>query len=178
MASPVSEAGASRDFFEQTLADAGQWTRFADSKGIAALAILGLAFANLLPVVRPLVDARELDSVVGWVATIAFWMAIACAVLTVLCVVRALFPRVEPAGSTRVPLYFFAHVAAFGSPLDYEREVRRRSAHELESAIAAQAWEVARIAAIKHRYATAALQAVAAFLVCWAVARLALALST
>ena len=48
----AANTGIDRDFAEKALADAGQWTRFADPKALAALALLGLGLANLL-VLRP-----------------------------------------------------------------------------------------------------------------------------
>lgn len=173
----MSDDAAQRDFFERALEDAGQWVRFADRKALAALVILGLALSNLLYLATPLLDARETETFWGWVATISFGLAGVAAAVTVLNVIGALFPRVTPAGRTAAPLYFFAHVAAFDTPKDYEREVRGRTGRELESAVAAQTWEVARIAGLKHRHAKVALQGVLAFLACWAAARLGLSLS-
>jgi hypothetical protein len=172
----MSDDEAQRDFFEKALADGGQWIRFADPKALAALALLGLALSNLLSVARPLIDAHKANGVAGWIATAAFWLAISCAVAAVLDVVHVLFPRIQRVASTRTPLYFFASVAAFQTPAHYEAEVRARSARELESEIAAQAWEVGRIATVKHKHAKAALRWVMVFLGCWAVARVALAL--
>jgi hypothetical protein len=178
MAIPISDDDAQRDFFASALADGGVWSRFADQKALAAIAVLGLALSNLLSVARPLIDAHNADSVAGWSATLMFWLAAACAVATVFDVVCSLFPRIERAAPTGTPLYFFADIAAVDTPAEYEAKVRSRSARELESEIAAQAWEVGCIAAIKHQYAKTALQWVLAFLGCWAAARLALALST
>jgi len=177
MATPTNDDDARRDFFEKALADGGQWGRFADPKALAALAFLGLALSNLLSVAEPLIGAHKAHGAAGWIASGAFWLAIACAFATVLNVVRSLFPRVQPGKPTSTPLYFFADMAAFETPAEYEAAVRRRSAHELASEIAAQAWEVGRIATIKHKYAKAALQWVLVFLGCWAASRLALALS-
>jgi hypothetical protein len=173
----IAEEEAELDFFEKALADAGQWTRFADSKAIAALVILGLALANLLSVADSLVHAHRAGTVWGWLATIAFWVALGFAASAVASVAGSLFPRVKPHAPSSQPVYFFAHVAAFASPEDYEHSVRGRSARELESAVASQAWEVARVAASKHRLAKAALACALAFLGCWAVARLGLSLS-
>jgi hypothetical protein len=178
MTAPNSDDDARRDFFEKALADGGQWTRFADPKALAALAFLGLAFSDLLSVARPLIEAHKGHSVAGWIATGAFWLAMACAATTVTNVVRSLFPRTQRAAPKSTPLYFFANVATFETPAQYEAAVRGLSARELESEIAAQAWEVGRIATIKHKHAKAALQWVLVFLGCWAVSRLGLALST
>lgn len=173
---PSTDSETQHEFFDKALADAGRWTRFSDPKALAALVILGLALANLLEYVRPLMHAHEAGSAFGWIATIAFWLAVVWAVVTVLVVILSLFPRVAPVQPAQVPLYFFGHIAAFASAAEYENEVRRRSARELESAVAAQAWEVARVARVKHIYAKRALQSVIVFLVCWAVARVGLAL--
>ena len=178
MGTPIGDDDAQRKFFDNALADGGLWSRFADQKALAAIAVLGLALSNLLSVAGPLIDAHNADSAAGWSATLAFWLANACAIATVLNVVRSLFPRIQRAGSTGTPLYFFADIAAFDTPAEYEAKVRSHSARELESEIAAQAWEVGRIAAIKHQCAKTALQWIFAFLGCWAAARLALALST
>jgi Family of unknown function (DUF5706) len=173
-----SDGDAQRDFLEKALADAGQWVRFADPKALAALAFLGLALSDLLSVGKPLIDAHQTAPLAGWIASGTFWLAIACAGATVLNVVRSMFPRVQRRTPTSTPLYFFADVAAFETPAAYETAVRSRSARELESEIAAQAWEVGRVAAIKHKHAKSALQWVLVFLGCWAISRLALVLST
>jgi hypothetical protein len=175
---PDSDERARRDFLEKALADGGQWTRFADPKALAALAFLGLAFSDLLSVARPLVDAHREHSAAGWIASGGFWLAIACGAVTVANVARSLFPRTQRGAPMSGPLYFFANIATFDTPAEYEAAVRSRSARELESELAAQAWEVGRIATIKHKHAKAALQWVLMFLGCWAISRLALALST
>jgi hypothetical protein len=173
-----TDDGARREFLAKALADGGQWTRFADPKALAAHAFLGLAFSNLLSVARPLVDAHKEHSAAGWIASGAFWLAIGCASATVANVARSLFPRTQQTAPMGTPLYFFANVATFDTPAEYEAAVRSRTARELESELAAQVWEVGRIATIKHKHARAALQWVLVFLGCWAASRLALALST
>jgi hypothetical protein len=56
----------------------------------------------------------------------------------------------------------------------YEQEVKSKSQQELESEIATQAWQVARIAATKHQWSQYAYVCVILFLVCWAASRISL----
>jgi hypothetical protein len=172
----VSDDEARLHFLEKALDETGQWIRFADPKALAALAILGLGFSNLLSFARPLVDAHVAGSFWGWLATGAFFLAASCAIVAVLTVVRSLFPHVKPAAPAQRTLYFFGDVARFGSATEYEQEVGGRTAQELESEIAGQVWAVSQIAAEKHRYTKWALLSVVAFLCCWAAARLGLSL--
>jgi hypothetical protein len=174
----MTDEDAYREFFDKALSDAGLWARYGDPKALAALAVLGLGLSNLLSVAAELIRAHDEGSVTGWIASVAFWLSLVCVSLTVLNVARSLFPRVRPVSHSDTPLYFFADIASFDVPQDYEAAVRSRTASQLQSEIAAQAWEVGRIATIKHRYAGAALRWVLAFLACWAAARLMLVLST
>jgi hypothetical protein len=119
----ADDTGIDRDLAEKALADAGQWTRFADPKA------------------------------------------------------ATLFPRLKRQDRSSPSLYYFADIAAKRSADTYVAALRSASVASLDETIALQAFEVARIARAKNRAVSVAFLAVLAFLVCWAVARLALALA-
>jgi hypothetical protein len=161
-------------FFEKALASASEWTRFADPKLIGVLALLGLGLANIVSQASPL-WAHEEGWVWGWLAAGGFVSACGFAVLTVAFASLGLFPRTKRKAKDSEPsLYFFAGIGSIKTPGEYERLVRNKSAQELESAIAHQAWEVSRIATKKHFWARWAYRAAILFLVAWTVARVAL----
>jgi hypothetical protein len=97
-----------------------------------------------------------------------------CAAAVVAFVTLAL----NPAAHAREPsIFFFGTVAGYGSRPEYEQIVRSRDATERAHEMAAQAWQLARIARTKVCLVGWAIRFVAAFLVAWGVARLALGLA-
>lgn len=160
-------------FLRDALASGAEWARFADPKLLGVLVLLGLGVANLLTHARPLWDAHHSDSEWGWVATIAFVVAAAFAVLSVLFATFGLFPRVTPK-RRNMSLFYFGGIATFDTGRAYEAAVRSRTAAELQAELAEQAWEIAVIARHKLRWARNGYFAVVAFLAAWVVARIAL----
>lgn len=161
-------------FFEKALTAAGEWTRFADPKLLGVLVLLGLGVSNIVARAGPLWDAHKDASFWGWAATSAFVVSAVIAVLVVLFVSRGLFPRTTPQADAGTSLFFFAGIATFKTPEEYEQKVRSKTAEQLESEVARQAWEVSTVAVEKHACTKLAYHFVIAFLVAWVVARLAL----
>jgi hypothetical protein len=160
-------------FFEKALAAGSEWTRFADPKLVGVLALLSLGIANLINEARALWDAHGDGSAWGWIACGGFVAAGVLAATTVVCASIGLFPRTRRSDDAP-SLLFFGGIASMESPGAYEAAVRAKSAAELEREVAHQAWEVARIAAKKHRWARRAYGTVIAFLIAWVAARVAL----
>lgn len=165
-------------FFDKTLATASEWTRFADPKLIGVLALLGLGLANIVSRAGALWDAHDEGWVWGWLAAGSFIGAGLFAALTVVFASLGLFPRTKRLHSGEPSLLFFAGVASFKTPNDYEQAVRGKSDDELESELAHQAWEVASVATKKHFWAKWAYRAVVLFLIAWVVARVALSFTS
>jgi hypothetical protein len=170
----LGAASPHADFLERALVAAGEWTRFTDPKVIAVFVFLGLGVTDLIDHATALVDAHDRGNFGGWLATVAFYVGCALAVLTVALASLALFPRPKPEESAP-SLYYFGGIATFATARVYERAVRAKTARELEGEIARQAWEVSRIARRKVQLARCAYVAVIAFLTMWAGGRIALA---
>jgi Family of unknown function (DUF5706) len=168
---PDAESAQS-EFVEKALSAAGEWARFADPKLFGVLAFLGLGVASLVSHGHPLWDAHKQHTVWGWLATGAFVTAAALAVLTVVFATLGLFPRVDLQHGTS--LFYFGGIAGYKTPDAYEAAVRAKTASQLESELANQAWEVAQIARRKHTWARRGYYAVIGFLVAWVLARVAL----
>lgn len=119
----------------------------------------------------------------GLVATSAGLAAALLAVATVLCVSRALFPRLKmrgllPGDHEKGPInsrFYFGEVARFNSQEAYRASVKAQKPSELLDDLAGQVYEVSKVAADKHAATQRAYVAVLLFLVAWVVARVALA---
>lgn len=166
------------EFLQKALVAAGEWTRFADAKVLGVFVFLGLGMADLVKVAGSLWDAKDEGNLAGWVATGGFALACGLAVVVVVLASFALFPQLQPGGrkgkKDASSLFFFAHIAAYERPEDYERAVLRRTAQELRSDVAGQTWAISQVAARKHRFAQKAYVCVVLFLVAWAGARIGL----
>lgn len=169
---PHSEAGTPHGkFFEKALTAAGEWARFADPKLFGVLVFLGLGVSDLVKRAGPLWHAHGDESCWGWVATISFTAACALAAVVVATASFGLFPRTERKAPQRPSLFFFAGIAEHDTPEAYERAVRGLNETEMESHVAHQAWEVSKVAQVKHQWAKVSYKAVLAFLTAWAIAR-------
>jgi hypothetical protein len=161
------------EFFKLTLAAAADWTRYTDPKVFGVFVFLGIGASDLLDKASALIDAHAAGGLVAWVATLCFWLACACGVLTVFCASKALFPHTT-AHATEGKLYF-GHIATnYATAAEYEAAVK--AAADLDTEIAAQAWELSRIALVKVTWAQHAYRAVVGFLAFWAIGRIALEL--
>jgi hypothetical protein len=186
-----------RAFLDRALDAAGQWARFADPKALGVLVILGLGLSDLLSHARATLSSSDVPgdgcdviiSVSGQGcdqtgAVVAFLLAGLFAIATVLFVTGALFPRLRlprrrsGGPSAKKSLFYFEDVAGFESPAEYEREIRKATADDLESDIAAQVFAVATVASLKHRYTLRAYGSVLGFLASWAATRILLSLAT
>ena len=163
---------------QKALTAAGEWTRFADPKALGVFVFLGLGVADLAKRASELLYAYKAQSFVGWLGTGGFFLACIFAIATVVLASVALFPRLEPKRrrNEKPSLFYFDGIAKFESPTAYEQAVKSKTEQELESEIANQAWEVARIASTKHRRTQLAYIYVIAFLVGWVVARVGLSI--
>jgi len=171
----MADAGPHAKFFEKALTAAGEWTRFADPKLLGVLVLLGLGVSNIVSRAGMLWNAQNAGWFWGWVATAAFVASAFLAVLVVLFVSLGLFPRTTRREDARTSLFFFAGVASFAKPDDYEMAVRAKTEEQLESELAHQAWEVSHVAVKKHFWTKLAYHGVVVFLAAWVTARVALA---
>jgi hypothetical protein len=167
-------ASIQTEAIERTVDRFATWVQFGDAKAGGVLALLVLGTADLIGHAGRLVRAHELRSCWGAVATAFFWIALALAVGVVFEVSRALFPRVRAKTHS---VYYFGSVAEYDSGAAYASKTMGLSADEVTQHMAAQAWELARIASRKFQRVRMAYWLVLAFLGAWALARCALALT-
>ncbi|MGH8925553.1 MAG: Pycsar system effector family protein [Acidimicrobiia bacterium] len=163
------------DFVATSLDRFSDWIRFADAKAGAVLVVIGVALADLLERAGALTSAATATSRWGAVATIAFWAGGGLAVATTVSVMAALFPSVKPGEASEA---HFGHVAEAESPTAYRQTLRGLSESQLADHVAAQAWDLARIATAKFARIRLAYLFALGYLITWAVARLALAWSS
>ena len=167
-----------KEFFEKALAAAGEWTRFVDPKALGVAVFLSFGANDLIRNARrlffgfPIVNFPKDGTWWEWWVSAAFLCACLFAVLTVIFVSAALFPRLTPRGPNS--LFYFGSIAQIKDPREYEQQVRAKTPQELESQIADQVWNVARTADKKHRMTRWGYRFLIAFFVCWVVARVAL----
>lgn len=164
---------AHKEFFEKAFTTAGEWTRFADPKALGVAVFLSFGAADLLNNAEQLYYGFSRDnSLLQWITTASFLAACLFGVLTVICVSLALFPRLKPKGPES--LFYFGSIAKITDPEEYEQKVRAMEPQELESQIAHQAWNVAKTAAMKHKWTKYAYSSLLIFLACWVVGRIAM----
>jgi hypothetical protein len=162
-------------FATEALHRFSDWVRFADAKAGAVIVVLGLALSDLLKRAGTFSEAGHSASRWGEVATIAFWVGGSLAVATTVAVIATLLPKANPGEES---LAYFGDVAKAESAAEYRRTLHALSEDELADHIAAQAWDLARIAKIKFVRIRYAYAFALGFLVVWAVSRVALAWST
>jgi hypothetical protein len=161
------------DFLYRAIERFADWIKFQDTKAGATLVILAVGTGDLITNASRLAHAHQFSNP-GVLATFAFWAAALFASMTLIFVALTLLPKVK--AKTRPSLYFFGSVASFDSADEFAAQVRTLKSHDLISHLSAQAWELARIANRKALFVRIATFAVAAFLLAWAVGRLALGL--
>jgi hypothetical protein len=175
--SPVAGARA-HEFVEKAGAAATDWNRFADTKGVGILVLLGLGLSDLLEQIDVL---HPRESTMQVIATCSFALAGFAGAATIIAVRSAILPRLgrrsdEPSRA-EPRLFFFADIASWSSPKEFEAAMRQRSEDELFAELAAQTWRVAVFTRLKYRYLGRGYRAVVAFLAFWVLARTALALA-
>jgi len=159
---------------ERTVERFAGWVQFGDAKAAGVLVLLGVGLADLLTHADPLLHAHRLHSNWGDVATVAFIAALALAVLVVIEVSRALFPRVK---ATAHSAFFFGSASGYPTGSAYTASFLDLTAKDVADQLGEQAWELARIASRKFEHTRHAYWLVLAFLTVWAVARSTLALA-
>jgi hypothetical protein len=161
-----------KEFYEDALTAAGEWVRYADPKALGVAVFLSFGTTDLLKNAGQLYYGfSKNNSVLEWITTVGFLVTCLFGVLTVLCVSLTLFPRPKPKGPRS--LFYFGGIAQCNGPEEYEQEVREKKPQELETQIAHQAWNVAKIADTKHRWAKRAYYSLLLFLIFWVVTRVA-----
>jgi hypothetical protein len=159
---------------ERTVERFAGWVQFGDAKAGGVLVLLGIGLADLLTHADPLLHAHRLHSKWGDVATITFIAALALAVVVVIKVSRALFPRVK---ATTHSAFFFGSASNYPTGAAYTAAFLALTANEVAEQLGEQAWELARIANGKFAHTRHAYWLVVAFLSAWAVARSTLGLA-
>src|SRR5262249_11747561 len=96
------------------------------------------------------------------------------AILTVIQISRALFPRHRPGMGS---LFFFGVVAGYPTAGDFEDKVWGASERELFRSMAVTVWNLAGIATEKYKHLRLAYACALLFAVFWAIARLGLSLA-
>lgn len=164
---------ATEEFYAKSVDRFSTWVQFEDAKAGAVIVLLGLGFVDLLGHAGRIIHAHS-TSTYGAIASVAFWIAMICAAAVVAFVTLAVKPATHSKESS---IFFFGTVATFGSRPEYEQAVGSLDATERAHEMAAQAWQLARIARTKVCFVGWAFRFVAVFLVAWALARLALGLA-
>jgi len=171
-------------FLERALTSAGEWTRYADPKGLGVLVLLGLGTADLLNRAGQLVHPTGGQ----WpaIATACFVIATLAAACAVVFVTQTLFPRLSLSGllpSDRrahgkpQSHFYFAEVAKHSDQQAYFDSVRSQDLDALLRDVAGQVYEISVVASCKHRAARRAYVAAVLFLAAWVAARICLALA-
>jgi len=164
------------EFASQSLDRASRWVQFADAKVGAMLVILGIAFGDLASHARLLYKAP--DSVAapwGEFAAASLFVALATAALTVWFCARALTPKLIPGEES---IAYFGDVAQAKSAEEFRTQLRGLSDQQLTDHLAAQVWDVSRIAKWKFARVRLAFFFVLLFLAAWALGRVILALAS
>ena len=157
------------DFLYRAVDSIQQSVQFADAKAGGVVLILSIGMLDLLKNLRNFLDARDLSAAWGWTATIAALVATVLAILTVIQIARALFPR-RRAGLGS--LFFFGVIANYKSPQEYEQAVWGSSERELVRSMATTVWNLSGIAGEKYKHLRIAYACALLFAVFWAIARL------
>jgi hypothetical protein len=179
--SPERQAGEqapppSELFIYRSLQASSEWSRFADPKLLGVIVLLGLGLNGLLGNAGALADAHRTGTVWGWMATLFLWIGLGLAAVTVLAVSMGLFPRLKSRGIEQ-SLFFFGGIAKYDTASQYEDAVRKLTEAGLQQELARQAWEVAVVAAVKHRWARRAYWCALLFLAAWAISMIGLKLT-
>lgn len=160
------------EFAKAALDRFSDWVRFADTKAGAVMVVLGIALSDLLTRAGSLTSVGQARSGWAYATLIAFWIAIGAVVATVTCVVKVLFPKVSPSEES---LAFFGDVAKHKTASKYREALLSLPEEKLADHLMSQAFDLVSIAQEKFRWTRWAYVSVFAFLVAWALARLALA---
>jgi hypothetical protein len=163
-------------FVFRSLQASSEWLRFADPKLLGVLLLLGLGLSNLLGNAGALAVAHQSGAFWGWAATLCFWLSLALASITVLAVSLGLFPRLKPRDKHR-SIFYFGGIAEFKTAADYGDAIETLGEDGLRRELVRQAWQVAVIAAAKHRWARRGYWCAVLFLVAWGAAMIGLKLS-
>jgi Family of unknown function (DUF5706) len=150
-----------RSFSYASVERFADWVKFQDAKAGGIAAIAGLAAVDL---VNHVGDARKASAL----PALAFWLAVAAAVGTAVAVVRVWWPGTRP--NAQPSLYFWGRVATM-SAVDYANAVQAADVETIDEAVSSQAWELARITAVKTGRVTLATWAVSALVILWVAAR-------
>ena len=162
------------DFLYRAADNFTQSVQFADAKAGGVVLILSIGILDLFRNIRPFLDARDISPSWGWLATVCAVVATLFAVLTVVQIARALFPRRRPGAGS---LFFFGVVGQFPTPREYEDAVWGASERELVRSMATTAWNLAGIASEKYKHLRIAYWCALLFAVFWALARLGFSLA-
>ena len=162
------------DFLYRATENFERSVQFADAKAGGVMLILSIGLIDLLRNFRSFLDARDLSSGWGWLATIACLFAIVFALVSIGQVGRTLVPRRRPGLRS---LFFFGVARSFPTPNEYGEAVWRSTERELFNSMAVAAWNLAGIAGEKFRHLKIAYVAALLFAVGWAFARLGLSLA-
>jgi hypothetical protein len=162
------------DFLYRAVDNFTQSVQFGDAKAGGVVLILSIGILDLLRNLRQFLDARDVSAGWGWLATVSAVIATVFAILTVIQISRALFPRHRPGMGS---LFFFGVVAAYPTAGDFEDKVWRASERELFRSMATTVWNLAGIATEKYKHLRLAYACALLFAVFWAIARLGLSLA-
>jgi hypothetical protein len=161
-----------KEFLEKALTGAGEWVRYADPKALGVAVFLTFGATDLLRNSERLYHGFTKNSVPEWIMTLSLLGAFMFGITTVVCISLAVFPRLKPKGPRS--LFYFGGIAQVTGPEEYEQEVRKMGPQELESQIAHQAWNVAKLAETKHRWSKRAYFSLLVSFAFWVAGRIAL----
>ncbi len=157
------------DFLYRAVDSIQQSVQFADAKAGGVVLILSIGILDLFKNLRAFLDARDLSAGYGWTATMSALIATVFAVLTIIQIARALFPRTRAGLGS---LFFFGVIAGYKTPQEYEDAVWRASERELVRSMATTVWNLSGIAGEKYKHLRRAYAFALLFAIFWAIARL------
>jgi hypothetical protein len=153
------------EFYYKSVERFADWLKYQDTKAAGAAALLGLGMVNLLENSKSLTSAyQQSPSELGWVVTIAFWLAIPVALFALFAIIRVFGPHVIAHEDS---LYFWGNVAKYANPSSYKKAVQETNPPDLVGQVASQAWQLAAITAKKTRWVKVGFWAALAFAFLW-----------
>jgi hypothetical protein len=153
------------EFYYKSVERFADWLKYQDTKAAGAAALLGLGLVNLLENSKSLTTAyQQSPPGLGWVVTIAFWLAMPVALFALFAIIRVFGPHVIAHEDS---LYFWGTVAKYSDPSIYRKAVQETDPEDLVGQVGGQAWQLAAITAQKTRWVKVAYRAALSFAFLW-----------
>ena len=164
------------DFLQRVENQFAQWVQFADAKAGGVILVLSIGALDVFHKARDFIQAHNLPHPAwGWLALVAFALAIVAMGVTIASVGHTLFPKMRRSSPSE---NFFGVVARHPDGETYAAKVMGMTEAQLLNSLAIQCWNLAHISSDKYRALRHAYLGAFCFLVTWAVSRVALSLAS